>query len=114
MITKRMITLLSFVCVLALTLSIPSTLVAKGNNAEYENSGNGCKLQGTWIAQWSQYGIKYFITFIGAGANEGTVILEWIGDVAPGGLSISGARGVFGVSGNGTHLDKTLREAFSW
>jgi hypothetical protein len=50
MITKRMITLLSFVCVLALTLSIPSTLVAKGNNAEYENSGNGCKLQGTWIA----------------------------------------------------------------
>ncbi len=49
--SKRTITLFSFVCVLALALSIPSTLVAGEKNRESGDSGHfaGTPEAGTWI-----------------------------------------------------------------
>jgi len=118
--SKRITTLLGFVCVLALALSIPSTLVAgekgdknNGKNHEAENSGNGCKLQGTWLADWPVYGITFFITHHGTGANDGTSDAEWITVTTPApGISISGARGVWAKSGPNT-FDLTLRTFFT-
>jgi len=111
--SKRIIVLLSFVCVLALVLSIPSNLVAgerghrnvNASNAA-DNSGNGCKLQGTWLWEMlypqpdnPDFILKFWATYIGTGDNEGTEIVEWINYPVPLDISAATARGVWAKSG---------------
>jgi len=81
-----------FLPAVLLTLLMLSTTAAMA-----EDIGNGCKLQGTWIGEWDQTGLKYFITFIGTGAPEGTINQEWIGDAGA-----SNARGVWVKTGPNT------------
>jgi hypothetical protein len=66
------------------------------------DSGNGCKLQGTWTAEvpyphptnesgW--YWLKFYETFHGTGDNEGTVVLDFINPVPGTGYGWSPGRG---------------------
>ena len=67
------------------------------------DSGNGCKLQGTWTGELPYYlaggpdlyMLKFFVTYHGTGDNEGTEVLEWINPVPVPGQSWSNMRGIW-------------------
>jgi hypothetical protein len=70
------------------------------------DSGNGCKLQGTWL--WAtpypvpgnpDFILKFWATYIGTGDNEGTELVEWINYPAPLASSLIGPRGVWAKAG---------------
>jgi hypothetical protein len=70
------------------------------------DSGNGCKLQGTWFWELPyplpdnpDFVLKFWATYIGTGDNEGSEIVEWINYPLPLGLSSPTARGVWAKSG---------------
>ncbi|RQV97144.1 hypothetical protein EH220_04955 [bacterium] len=101
--SKRIITRLSFVFMLVLALSIPSSLVAG-------NSGKACKLQGTWLWEFPYedlgpgFVLKTWASYFGTGDNEGTDISEYINfpDIFPD-FSISTTRGVWTKKGPNTY-----------
>jgi len=70
------------------------------------DSGNGCKLQGTWYGDAPDFS-RWIANYHGAGANEGTSDLEFINPILPPGTSLSSARGVWAKSGPST-FDYTL------
>jgi hypothetical protein len=110
--SKRIIMLLGFVCVLALVLSIPSTLVA-GEKGEAGNNGIGCKPQGTWISDilWpagddsgDDYTVKVFMTFHdGTGDNDGTLELDYVNPWPGSGFLWTINRGVWKKSRGNTY-----------
>ena len=69
-------------------------------------SGNGCKLQGTWIGETpypnpdgSYYNLRFFITINGTGDNEGTAVTEWVNPIPDPGTSWSNVKGIWEKSG---------------
>jgi hypothetical protein len=76
------------------------------------DSGNGCKLQGTWVWEfpfplpWDEnFALKYLITYMGTGDNEGTDITEPLNSdffYGPD-LSLSSSHGIWVKSGPGQY-----------
>ncbi|MBN1567847.1 MAG: hypothetical protein JXA73_08355 [Acidobacteria bacterium] len=85
------------------------------------DSGNGCKLQGTWIGEvpmppftnpdGSVFMSTFMVTYHGTGDNKGTEVVEWI-NLPPGflpkGVSASMERGVWEKSGPNRYDYTTL------
>jgi hypothetical protein len=92
--------------VLAVAFVAVSALLALPlwQKAEAGDSGNGCKLQGSWLGRLPT-GETYIVTYHGTGANEGTDDLEWITGsptffgMFPNATSASANRGVWAKTG---------------
>ncbi len=75
------------------------------------DSGNGCKIQGTWVGELPQqlpdgsgiYSLKFFSVSQGTGDTEGTDLTEWINPVPAPGTSWSNVRGIWKKSGPKTY-----------
>jgi hypothetical protein len=84
------------------------------------DSGNGCKLQGTWMGEApyplaggpNYYMLKMFVVYNGTGDTEGTEVSEWINPVPTPGTSWSNARGVWVKSG--PHKYKYTKLGYSY
>jgi hypothetical protein len=70
------------------------------------DNGNGCKLIGTWIGETPyplldnpDFVLKFWLTYIGTGDNEGTEIVEWINFPHAPEVVYIGPRGVWQKSG---------------
>jgi hypothetical protein len=79
---KKIMALLSLVCVLVLALSTPSMLVADDDD-DFNHGNEGCKLQGTWFADLEDLGIpgyygRWLMTFHEMERNKGTGEWEFI------------------------------------
>ena len=101
--SKRINMFLSLVCVLVLALSIPSMLVADDDD-DSKNGNERCKLQGAWV--WDTGPLKWLLTFNGAGDNEGTMDMEFVGPADPEncpGCYYTSTVGVWAKSGHGTY-----------
>jgi hypothetical protein len=99
---KRM----SIVFVLVLAFSALFILPLWQDDAMAQNSGNGCKLQGTWIGETPyplpgnpDFVLKFFSTYQGTGDTEGTDVLEWINPLPDPGTTWANPHGVWTKSG---------------
>ncbi len=87
-----------------ITLVVALFAVVLAGTAFAGDSGNGCKLQGSWLGRIPTGGI-YIVTYHGTGDNEGTDDLEWITGsptlfgVFPYATSVSSNRGVWAKAG---------------
>jgi hypothetical protein len=86
-----------------ITIIIALFVVLLAGTAFAGDKGSGCKLQGTWIGETPYYlaggpgfyMLKFFVTYHGAGDNEGTEVIDWINPVPAPGHEWSNARGVW-------------------
>jgi hypothetical protein len=109
--TKKKMTVLAIVIVIAAILLVPNwqTDAAAGHGWKHR-----CKLQGTWYGRYIDQAGSFMVTYHGAGPNKGTSDIDWIesdptmGGYFPEAVSQTNSRGVWKRTGPNTFDYTTL------